>query len=229
MIFPGVLWPNPARKLFEPAEQEQLQRGSVSFDRIFGLGRRVGRSRSASHHRVDAEPPRAVEKHEEEEPGVNHRHFAPVDDWEKRTAGVSHEIRDGHHATGQERGGARQQSNGDQETANEFDPSADRRQHVRRAGRLARLRKPTEKFLRAVTEEQQPNNQTHEAINRICEAIQRVHQRRLFPVVVPVKALLPALPLPLPLPLRSSQKSGKRTEEAGIQRGAEALAPSAEL
>ena len=45
-------------------------------------------------------------------------------------------------------------------------------------GGLPRLGKPTENFLRAMAGEQQPDEQTHDAINRISETIQRVHGRK---------------------------------------------------
>jgi hypothetical protein len=55
---------------------------------------------------------------------------------------------------------------------------------------LAGFREPAENLLCAVTGEHQAQKQTHDAVNRISETIQRVHVRRLFPALLCVKILL---------------------------------------
>ena len=90
-----------------------------------------------------------------------------------------------HAAAGEKGKDAGEQAYGNQESA-QFDDSNDHH--------LA-LRNPlpaehAEHFLGAVTGEEQTDDQPHNAIKRIREALKRIHDRRLSAGFVPVKNLL---------------------------------------
>ncbi len=88
--------------------------------------------------------------------------------------GVDHEICDRHFATRNESGQARKQTERDQESAHELDDPCNKEKTL---GAAVSRSRETEKFLTAMTCIDQPDNQSHNAINRIRKSIERVHGR----------------------------------------------------
>ena len=91
---------------------------------------------------------------------------------------MHHEISDRHHTARDQGREARQQTQGDEEPANQFDVAADHAEGVERHG--LRNRWKAQDLLPAVTRKEQAYDQAHDAINRIRETTERFHLRRLF-------------------------------------------------
>ena len=137
-----------------------------------------GATSGAGNHGVNAQMPWAVKKDKKKYKAVHDRRFAVYRStfWREEAAGeVKHEISDGHLATRKKSRNSGEQTEGNQESSHEFDPSAD--QHNTLTGTVPPGGE-AENFLAAVTGEEQADNEPHDAINCIRVAIERVHGRK---------------------------------------------------
>src|SRR5438309_3583708 len=121
----------------------------------------------------DAPASRAVEDDEKENPAIHQGELAAIHDWEKlrpecgHGSHVEHKVGDGHLAAGEKRRDARKQSKCDQKSADQFDDPRDKGETFRA---MTATGKP-EKLLPAMTCIRQPNDQSHDAVNWVCESI----------------------------------------------------------
>ena len=109
----------------------------------------------------------------QEKETIEHSSLAVIEDREKSTLGVHHEIGDRHFSGCEQRADAGQKPERDEKSADEFDPGSSDHQSFVRGTMSARWE--AEKFLSTVTGEQQANDQPRNAKNRIRKSVQRVH------------------------------------------------------
>jgi hypothetical protein len=112
-----------------------------------GLNGRRSRGSFSPDQRIEAPPSRAIKENEQEDEAVKDRGFSMIHDWIKAAFGVDHKICHGHFAARNESGDAREQTNRDQQTADQFNPSAE--VHDSSAGAMTAGWK-TEKLLTAM-------------------------------------------------------------------------------
>jgi hypothetical protein len=87
---------------------------------------------------------------------------------------MHHKKRRRHFTGGDECGDSRQQTKRNEESANDLHPAAD---HHQGRKRFAFRGEGPEYLVEAMTGKHQANNQTHDAIKRICKSIKSAHGR----------------------------------------------------
>ena len=116
-----------------------------------------------------------MKKNEKKNETINDRCFAVILNRKPSATGVRLEIRNRHFARRQKRADAREQTEGDKPTTGEFNDAGDNSFGI---VELSLSSEHAEKFLRAMTGEQQADNQSHDRINRIRVAVEEVHDRK---------------------------------------------------
>ena len=123
-------------------------------------------------------------KDEEENPTIKNRRFAAIHDRDPTGSArvkMHHEKGDRHFAAGDQGNDAGEQADGNQKTAHELDPTADQPERVERLRWFSRRREPPENFLGTVAGEHETDDNAHDAINGIREALERIHEAEAVP------------------------------------------------
>jgi hypothetical protein len=118
-----------------------------------------------------------MKEDEEKNKAIEHGQLPFVHKGNQDTAlRVKHEKGDRHFTTGEQRRDPGQETQRNHEAEDDLNPST--HCHYRDGNGFAA--EHAKNFVQAVTGEEQANHEAHDAINRIREAIQRVHERRLL-------------------------------------------------
>src|SRR4029450_4644810 len=144
----------------------------VRNDKMPSLGRR--RCRLFLQYSVDAPTARTTQKNVEKHETVNHRQLALVHVRNQTLRRMHHEKRYRPLTGGDDRGESRQQTKRNEKSANNLHPAADHHQGWKR---FAFGGKSAEYLVEPVTGKHQADDQTHDAIKRICKSIKSVHSR----------------------------------------------------
>jgi hypothetical protein len=120
---------------------------------------------SAWPNGIDAPAAAAGDENIEKDKAKRYGELAFVFDRVKTTRRVDHEVGDGHFTRQDERGQSREESKREEKAAEELNPAGDqheRGQTARVAHRMVR-RREVEEFLRAVLEQEKPDDDTKDA------------------------------------------------------------------
>ena len=157
------------RRRANRADQQPNKKSLHSLDLCWGRCLRF------PNQGIEAHRPAAVKEDEEKNETVNYGQFSTVNNGKEPAVRMYHKIRHRHHATGEKSGRAREQSEGNQESADQFNVPADHAEGIERH-RLGR-RGEAENFLSAMTGERQSDYESHNEEDYTGVAIEKVHVR----------------------------------------------------